>query len=148
MKHDLNQQNKITSEPSNSQIKWWEKELGRNAPSNCAWLCKDDVIVCFFNYTGDDVELAIAGKKGWATRQFVTYVFIYTYLQLKCVRCTVRVAASNTISLKMVNKLGFKCEGIIRQALNGEDCLIFGMLETESRWHIKRGKTSGKKVKT
>jgi len=122
------------NQPTEAQIKHWETVLERDAPSECAWMCTDKAIVCFYNYTSDDIELAIVGNRGWANRKFITQVFCYTYYQLECRRCTVRVAASNLKSLKLVTKLGFKAEGVLREALNGEDCIILGMLKNECKW--------------
>lgn len=124
----------ITNQPTKEQKGLWIKALGRTVPPDATWICKENVAVCFFNYTTNDIELAMVGEGNWATRQFITTCFMYTFNQLDVQRCTVRVAASNNKSLRLVTKLGFVLEGIIREALNGEDCLILGMLKKECRW--------------
>lgn len=124
----------ITNQPTSQQIKDWENALGRTIPPDCSWLCKETATICFFNYTQHDIELAISTKPGWATRQFITTCFMYTFNQLHAQRCTARIAASNLKSIKMVLKMGFVLEGVIRKALENEDCLIFGMLKKECRW--------------
>ncbi len=124
----------ITTKPTNEQVKAWEKALNRTVPPDCTWICKENVAVSFFNYTGDDIEIAVVGEGNWATHQFITICFLYTFNQLNVHRCTARVAASNLKALNMDLKLGFVLEGVIREALKGEDCLILGMLKTECRW--------------
>ena len=57
--------------------------------------------------------------------------FIFRQLQLN--RVTLRVPASNTASIRLAEKLGFKWEGVERQACyrgnEFEDIIVFGLLK-------------------
>lgn len=77
---------------------------------------------------------AVPGKR-WMTRDFLWRAFAYPFLQLKCNRVTALVRVDNEESKRFVLHLGFKYEGLLRQAANdGQDMIVFGMLRDECRW--------------
>lgn len=89
----------------------------------------------FDNYTriNIDTHIAIADKR--VSRLFLGECFRYVFGQLGVKRITARVARSNRASIVFCLSLGFKAEGICREALSGgEDLCIYGMLACECRW--------------
>jgi len=55
----------------------------------------------------------------------------YPFKQLNCSRVTTRVKADNHKAIKLAKELNWKHEGTIREALDGQDVLIFGLLKRE-----------------
>lgn len=89
----------------------------------------------FDNYSKDNIELFMAGNDPrWASKVFIKAVFNYVFNQLGCTRCTARVDADNATALNIDKKLGFVEEGRMRQANQGKDVIILGMLKNECRW--------------
>lgn len=91
-------------------------------------------VAAFERWTGDDVEFHYGGEKGFLTRAFIRMCAAYIFLQLGCRRVTGRLPAFRPKGGEMALRVGFKHEGTLRQAINGEDVLIFGMLKQECRW--------------
>ena len=124
----------------------WARERIPNIPTleDCyqAIIKKKDgelVAVVVFNlYSGADVAMHIAAVPGrrWMTRQFLRAAFRYPFLQLGCRRVSGYVPVTNLEAQRFDEHLGFVREGLMREALpNGEDVIVYGMLERESRWH-------------
>ena len=88
----------------------------------------------FTHYTGDDIEAHICGEKGWGTPQVLRASFAYIFGTADCIRCTARVRADRQEAAEIAIRLGFRLEGVLRQADNGLDVLLFGMLREECRW--------------
>lgn len=75
-----------------------------------------------------------AGNRGWLTKGRLSQFFRYPFVQVGVIRLTATVRKSNTRSLKITRKLGFKPEGLIRKGYGDGDAVIFGMLREECRW--------------
>jgi len=82
-----------------------------------------------------NIECAIAADSPrWANRGTIRAILHYPFCQLKVQRMTLFVAESNARSFKLTQGLGFKVEGMIREALEGgENLHVLGMLREESR---------------
>lgn len=99
--------------------------------------------VVYDDFTRINVDAHIAIDRPGMTRRFLGEIFRYPFLQLRVVRLTAKVAASNAASRRLCARLGFVNEGCCRQAFpDGDDLIIFGMLKSECRW-LEVGK-SGK----
>lgn len=95
-------------------------------------------VVVYNLYSGADIAMHIAAVPGghWLTRGFLRAVFRYPFVQLGCRRVTGYVPLTNLNAQRFDEHLGFRREGLMREALpNGEDVIVYGMLERESRWH-------------
>jgi RimJ/RimL family protein N-acetyltransferase len=68
-------------------------------------------------------------------RSVVREVFKYPFVTAKLQRITATVAPSNTASIRLILRWGFKFEGRKRVALGDEDELIYGLLKQECRFH-------------
>ena len=62
----------------------------------------------------------------------------YIFNQLGCVRVTARTQPDNTKARRMLESLGFKCEGIIRQGYGTKDMMVYGILQNEAMRWMKR----------
>jgi hypothetical protein len=95
--------------------------------------------VCLAAFTGwskGDVELMGASEPGGITRKFIRELAAYAFDVLKVNRVTAKARMSNVACHKVLGRLGFKCEGVLRKADNGEDVLVFGLLKEELK-HVK-----------
>lgn len=92
--------------------------------------------VVFNNYSGVDIYLSVAAvEPGWLNRAFLRAVFRYPFVQLGCRRVTGLVRVDNHAARKFDEHLGFKFEGLMRQAdEDGCDMIVYGMLKDECRW--------------
>jgi len=86
-----------------------------------------------------DIELSFAAiDQRWATRANIKSFLAYPYLQLGCRRVTAIVDERNTKAMKFLTKLGMKCEGRMKIAMDGtHDAIIYGMLFDKCKWFKK-----------
>jgi hypothetical protein len=115
---------------------WLEPRIGVQLPADAQFIgtIKAGQVVAavaFSHWTGPDMELSVAGEPGSGSRRFLATVFGYVFQTAGCVRCTVKVRASNTRARGLATRLGFKREGIQRLWYGDEDALIFGLLRTD-----------------
>jgi hypothetical protein len=103
-------------------------------PDNAVFLGTDKGAVAFTNYDGENVELYMAGERGWLTPVLLRSVWAYVWGVLDCTRCTARVREDRETALRIDLRLGFKVEGYMRQADQGLGVWILGMLREESRY--------------
>lgn len=90
-------------------------------------------VVVLTNFSFRNVDINIAAKrKDWATpKEFMVFynsVFSYLFKQLKLARVTALIRGKNTVCLKFSKRLGFKPEGVMRNAFADDDLHIYGML--------------------
>ena len=90
--------------------------------------------VVYNHFSGNDIAMHVAGKGYWATPAVLRAYFTYPFNQLKCQRVTAYVASRNAKCLTLVERLGFRREGCLREGAYDDDLLIFGMLRRECRW--------------
>ena len=92
--------------------------------------------VIYTNYSGSNICMHVAATTGtlWAKPFFLHACFHYPFCQLNLNRTTALVPAKNEPSMKMTLHLGFRKEGIMRQALDDDDMVVLGMLKSECRW--------------
>lgn len=76
--------------------------------------------------------------KKWCNKRVLRAIFEVAFDFLNCRRISVLVSAQNTKSLKLVEGLGFKKEGVLRAFQDdGDDGLVFSMLKSECQWRRK-----------
>ena len=85
---------------------------------------------------GRDVWLSIySTNPRWCCRRVLRAVFETAFEAMKCRRVSLFVSRGNSASISLVERLGFKKEGMLRQYRdNGEDCFVYGMLKSECKW--------------
>lgn len=84
----------------------------------------------------NDCQMHVAALPGakWATKEFLYHAFNYPFNYLGCTRVTGIVKKSNVRAQRFDEKIGFVKEGVMRQAMDGEDCIVYGMLKSECKW--------------
>jgi RimJ/RimL family protein N-acetyltransferase len=102
-------------------------------------ITKNDEIqagIVFERYTGESIELHIGANpsKRWLTREFLNLWFHYPFVQLGVNRITANIATKNTSARKLAEHLGFIKEGLLREAMGGDDLIAYGMLKRECRF--------------
>ena len=92
--------------------------------------------VIYNHYTGHDISMHVASTHGtlWARPHILRDLFAFPFNQLKCRRVTGFVSALNEHTLPFDEHLGFRREGILRDATPDGDMHIIGMTRQECRW--------------
>lgn len=91
--------------------------------------------VVYNNYRAGGIEMTIASTTSkWCTRTALYYLFAYPFEQLGCRRVTATTARNKHTVNAFLRRLGFRHEGLMREALNGVDARIYGMLKKECKW--------------
>jgi len=97
-------------------------------------------VVVFTNFTPRNIDLNVAAVgKSWAspkeTVKMFNSIFSYAFYELGATRTTALLRSSNESSRALVEHLGFKLEGVMREAFEDEDLHIYGFLASEYRTH-------------
>lgn len=83
---------------------------------------------------GCSIHIATDRSRRWATRGTLRGFFRYPFVQCELRRLTAYTPAHNVPSQILALKLGFRFEGVQRQAFDGRDMVFLGMLRAECRW--------------
>ena len=78
-----------------------------------------------------NIHIASDGSGNWLSRQFLIASFMHPFVQWRLRRVTGLVPAKNKDALRFDLHLGFKQEGIVRNALPDDDIILLGMLKSE-----------------
>lgn len=98
--------------------------------------------VAYEGWTGPNIIMTCAGHGNWLTPGNLAGFFWYPFDQLGCARVTAMIHRKNKASRTLVEKLGFKVEGVLRKAApTGGDIIIYGLLREDCRWLAASGKT-------
>lgn len=94
----------------------------------------------FTNYTGDAVEISIAGR-GVVCRSFWSSVAHYVFEQLKCSRLAIHTSEKNKRVRRMAPKFGFVYEGTARKMYGKFNGLAYSLIVSDlskfkDRWKI------------
>jgi RimJ/RimL family protein N-acetyltransferase len=104
---------------------------------------KDDLIAvfAFHDYRPPDIHMSVAATSPrWATRANIKALARYCFDFLKCKRVTAVTNKSNKTARSMLERIGFRLEGVMRQHRpNGEDGMIYGILPEDIKI-IKNGR--------
>lgn len=101
---------------------------------------RDDVLIGgvvyhAFRPRDRDIQVSIAfDRADWALPSTLRTLFSYPFQQLGCIRITAIVSRQNKHCRRFTAGLGFKLEGVMRKAINGQDAFLFGMLKEECRF--------------
>ena len=126
------------NEARNAFLRAWIEQRLQSNLGQCAclgvWRDEKLVAVCAYNnYKTFDIEINFAADSPrWATKQVVTWLLSYAFVQLKTQRVTALVKKSNRRARKLLTGIGFKEEGTHRHAAaNLETVFSYGILRTE-----------------
>ena len=93
--------------------------------------------VVYNMWSGKAICMHIGAEENsnWFSRRFATACFNATFGYFNCNRATGLVRKSNVKAQRFVLKLGFREEGLVREACHdGEDLIMYGMLARECRF--------------
>jgi len=98
------------------------------------------VVFDMYTKAGISMHVAALPTRRWMTRDYLYRCFAYPFLQLQCRRITGLVRVDNLEAQRFDEHLGFKREGLLREACeDGTDMIVYGMIREECRWlEIKR----------
>lgn len=105
------------------------------------------LVTVFSNFTPRNVDMQIAIAEGgikmtrYAFAEIFNAAFGYVFDKLGAARVTGLVKASNTKARRFDEHLGFKLEGIMREAFEDDDLCVYGFLRKDfetNRWHYGR----------
>ena len=93
-------------------------------------------VVIYNFYSQADIAMHIAAVPGakWMSKGFLQAAFRYPFVQLGTRRVTGYVPAKNLVAQRFDEHLGFRREGLMRDALVDDDVIVYGMLKSECRW--------------
>ena len=96
--------------------------------------------VILFDYDGANVYFGGVsdGAKYWLNKRIIGEIADFIFNHLGCVRVTARTQPENTKARRMLESIGFVCEGIMRQGYGNKDMLIYGILQSEAERWMKR----------
>jgi RimJ/RimL family protein N-acetyltransferase len=77
-----------------------------------------------------NIELTVAISGPWSIRDFRD-IIRYCFERVR--RITMKTRADNARAIKMLEALGFKREGVMREWFEGSDAIVFGLLKSEQR---------------
>lgn len=91
-------------------------------------------VAVYSNFRGCGAEISLYSEGG-ITRDFIRVCFGYAFDFCKWNRLTALVKPDNKKSIRLIERMGFVKEGVIRCATdNGEDLVIYGLLREECKW--------------
>lgn len=141
----------IGFEREDEAIEWAKARIGLNGPSGfCRAIstvdASDDlaIVVVFSNFTSRNVDIHIASidrLPGKAFIEIFNNAFDYIFNKLGAARATGLVKAADVTARRFNEHLGFKLEGILRDAFEDDDLCVYGFLRKdfeEHRWHYGR----------
>lgn len=83
------------------------------------------------DYTpGQNIELTMYAKGSWSAGD-VRGVARYCFQRVR--RITARTSVKNARAIKMLEAMGFKREGVLRDWFADADAIVFGLLRSEQR---------------
>lgn len=88
-------------------------------------------------WSGNDCHMHLAsdGSGRWMTRQALAAAYYYPFVQNGLRRVTGHVEASNADALRLDVHMGWRREGVLREAAaSGDDLIVLGMLRRECRF--------------
>ncbi len=93
----------------------------------------------YHDFTGPGIGMTLAADTPrWATQGNIASLLRYPFEQLRCRRITVCAARKNKRSRKLIEGVGFKLEGVVREGFERDDAILYGMLKRECRWLERR----------
>lgn len=132
-----------------------ESREGGFGPSTALGVVRDGKLlggVVYNNFNGHDIHASYAfDNPKWASRAVLRILFGYPFNQLGVVRMTAVIGRRNKHARKMVERLGFKQEGVHPKAVDGrQDAISYGCLRANCKWiepreRVSKGEVDGQK---
>lgn len=93
--------------------------------------------VVVYNWFTDQscyVHVATNGKKNFATRGMLYGLFAFPFIHCGHRRITFTIAEKDVQTQVLAKRLGFKFEGVMRDALPGDNHVVMGMTRDDCIW--------------
>jgi hypothetical protein len=135
-------------------IAWAKERIGIDGPTGFARAMSavDDnsnfvLVIVMSNFTARNIDVHQATQpdgKGLVPKEglrMFNHVFNYIFNELGAARVTGLVRAKNKLARRFDEHLGFKLEGIMREAFEDDDLCVYGFLKKdfeEHRWYHGR----------
>jgi RimJ/RimL family protein N-acetyltransferase len=121
---------------------WVSRQTGHEYPGNATAIGYErhgQIVqgVVFSDYSGANIQghLACApGRSFFPT--FVAAMVDYPFNQLGCRRITILVATQNLKSQRIVEHLGAVREGVMTDALDDDDLIVYGLLRRNAQYWL------------
>jgi RimJ/RimL family protein N-acetyltransferase len=130
----------ISTDNQEKLLSWAKQVIGfgfREGAKAIARIEGDNIraVVVYDNFTSCDCSMHIASDQTahWMTRELMLEAFRYPFITCNLRRVTGLVPGKNKKALRFDQKLGFKYEGTMRNALIDDDIVFLGMLRSECR---------------
>jgi hypothetical protein len=96
-------------------------------------------VVVAYHATNDSIMCSFAAETPrWASKENVAAWGAWIFGQLGMKHTSAIVIKSNKRSRKFIEGVGYRVEGKIRKAANGEDMIIYGMLKEEHEEWLRK----------
>lgn len=89
------------------------------------------------NYRHPNIEITFAVEDNhWASREAISCILRYPFVQLNCLRITAFTAAGNDRARAFLTSklIGFKQEGYHPNGFPSDDAVSYGLLRKDCRW--------------
>lgn len=124
---------------------WCGDQLGIKdfGPCSAIGVARDGKIVAgavYSNYRHPNIEITFATTTPrWASRETISAILAYPYLQLHCRRLTAITEALNQPARAFLSRLGFTQEGYHPHVFAADDAVTYGLLrEDAEKWLRKK----------
>jgi RimJ/RimL family protein N-acetyltransferase len=77
--------------------------------------------------------MSVAVRHG-LSRRVLKALAVYVFGQLGCRRCSITMKASDRLTQKMAERLGFTLEGFKHKAFWDDDAVLMGITKETCRW--------------
>ena len=128
-------------QPQDALARWAGEHLGIADWGHCSAIGvlrheKLVAVAVFHQYRWPDIEISfVTTDARWATRQNVSGILRYPFIQLGCRRLTALTKATNQRARAFLCRLGFKQEGYHPDVFANGDAVSYGLLRKDaSRW--------------
>lgn len=121
-------------------LRWCGERLGVVFPEDSITLACADwellAVVVYRRFSKHNCEMSIASiHPRWCSRRFLRAAFTYPFKQCELSRVTFVTTADNPETLVLLDRLGAKEEGVLRNWFGEKDGIIYGLLRQEAeRW--------------
>lgn len=126
---------------------WALKRLPYAIRAETAWpvgIVRDGTlaaVVIYHELRDVNIEMSIvADTPRWASRQTVAFLLGFPFWSWGVRRVTALIERKNKRSRKLVEGVGFKLEGAMRDAFPGDDAMVYGLTRrvwSRSRWYAE-----------
>jgi RimJ/RimL family protein N-acetyltransferase len=86
------------------------------------------------DYTGGSITATIAIENGAMVKQFLRAIFEYPFRQLNVGKIFAMVAQTNSPSRRLVEKMGFVQETVLKEYYSCEDLIVYSMTARQCRF--------------